>query len=104
VGQVLVHTPRLALCAGDGDARLLGVVKKILTTLEAVVEDGIAPWGNDLDGGLESVEAQLEADLIVTLASAAVGDGETALLLGDGNLGAGDNGTGKRGTWWMVRM
>jgi hypothetical protein len=99
VGQVLVHAPGLALCAGDGDARLLGVVKKILTTLEAVVEDGVAPWGNDLDGGLESVEAELEADLVVTLASAAVRDGETALLLGDSNLGASDNGTGKRGTW-----
>jgi hypothetical protein len=103
VGQVLVHAPGLALCAGDGNARLLGVVKKILATLEAVVEDGVAPWGNDLDGGLEGVEAQLEADLVVTLASAAVRDGETALLLGHGNLGAGDNGTGKRGTWWTIR-
>jgi hypothetical protein len=104
VSQVLVHAPGLALCAGDGDARLLGVVEKILTTLEAVVEDGVAPWGNDLDGGLQGVEAELEADLVVTLASAAVGDGETALLLGDGNLGAGDNRTGKRGTWCMIRM
>ncbi|TIA03603.1 Bystin-domain-containing protein [Aureobasidium pullulans] len=96
VGQVLVHAPGLALCAGDGDAGLLGVVEEILATLEAVVEDGVAPWGNDLDGGLQGVEGQLEADLVVALTGAAVRDGETALLLGDGNLGAGNDGTGKR--------
>ncbi|THV88227.1 Bystin-domain-containing protein [Aureobasidium pullulans] len=96
VGQVLVHAPGLALCAGDGDAGLLGVVEEILATLEAVVEDGVAPWGNDLDGGLQGVEGQLEADLVVALTGAAVRDGETALLLGDGNLGAGNDGTGER--------
>lgn len=98
VGQVLVHAPGLALCAGDGDAGLLGVVEEILATLEAVVEDGVAPWGNDLDGGLQGVEGQLEADLVVALTGAAVRDGETALLLGDGNLGAGNDGTGERST------
>ncbi|THX43602.1 Bystin-domain-containing protein [Aureobasidium pullulans] len=96
VGQILVHAPGLALCAGDGDAGLLGVVEEILATLEAVVEDGVAPWGNDLDGGLQGVEGQLEADLVVALTGAAVRDGETALLLGDGNLGAGNDGTGER--------
>ncbi|THW45416.1 Bystin-domain-containing protein [Aureobasidium pullulans] len=96
VGQVLVHAPGLALCAGDGDAGLLGVVEEILATLEAVVEDGVAPWGNDLDGGLQGVEGQLEADLVVALTGAAVRDSETALLLGDGDLGAGNDGTGER--------
>lgn len=98
VSQVLVHAPRLALCAGDRDARLLSVVEKILATLEAVVEDRVTPWGNDLNGGLQSVEGKLETDLVVALASAAVGNSETAFLLSNGDLGAGNDGTGKRST------
>jgi hypothetical protein len=81
VGKVLVHRPGLRLSGGDGDTLLLGVVEQVLTTLEALVEDGVAPRGNDLDFGLEGVEGKLEADLVVTLTSATVGDGETALAL-----------------------
>jgi hypothetical protein len=98
VGQVLIHTPGLRLGGGDGDTLLLSVVEQVLTALEALVEDGFAPWGNDLDVGLESVEGKLEADLVVTLTSAAVGDGEAALALGDLNLGAGNDGTSQGGT------
>jgi hypothetical protein len=98
VCHVLVHAPRLALGAGDGDALLSGVVEEVVAALEAVVEDRVPPGSDDLDAGLESVEGQLEADLVVTLAGAAVRDGEAALLLGDGNLGTGDDGAGERGT------
>jgi hypothetical protein len=98
VCHVLVHAPRLALGAGDGDALLGGVVEEVVAALEAVVEDGVPPGSDDLDGGLESVEGQLEADLVVTLASATVGDGEAALLLGDSDLGTGDDGAGEGGT------
>ena len=98
VCHVLVHAPWLALGAGDGDALLGGVVEEVVAALEAVVEDGVPPGCDDLDAGLESVEGQLEADLVVTLTSAAVGDGEAALLLGDGDLGTGDDGAGKGGT------
>lgn len=97
VSQVLVHGPGLALGAGDGDARLLSVLEKVGTALEAVVEDGVTPWGNDLNVGLESVECKLETDLVVTLAGATVRDGETSLLLGDGDLRAGNDGAGERG-------
>ena len=81
VGQVLVHGPGLGLGGGDGNALLLGVVEQVLTALEALVEDGVAPRGNDLDAGLEGVEGKLEANLVVTLTSAAVGDSEAALAL-----------------------
>ena len=33
-----------------------------------------APWGNDLDIGLQAVESELEADLVVALASTSVRD------------------------------
>jgi hypothetical protein len=98
VCHVLVHAPWLALGAGDRDALLGGVVEKIVAALEAVVEHGVPPGCDDLDAGLESVEGQLEADLVVTLASATVGDGEAALLLGDSDLGTSDDGAGEGGT------
>jgi hypothetical protein len=97
VRQVLVHAPRLALGAGDRDALLCGIVKQIATTLELVVEDRVPPRRDDLDAGLEGVECELEPDLIVALAGAAVGDGEAALLLSDCDLCAGDDGTSERG-------
>lgn len=81
VGQVLVHTPRLRLGGGNGDALLGGVGKQIVTALEAVVEDGVAPRGVDLDIGLQGVESKLEADLVVALAGAAVRDGKAAFSL-----------------------
>lgn len=81
VGKVLIHGPGLGLGGGDGNALLLGVVEQILTALEALVEDGVAPRGNDLDVRLKGVERKLKANLIVTLTSAAVGDGEAALAL-----------------------
>lgn len=84
VGKVLVHRPGLRLSGGDGDTLLLGVVEQVLAALEALVEDGVAPRGKDLDVRLEGVEGKLEADLVVTLTGAAVGDSEAALAL---NLG-----------------
>jgi hypothetical protein len=97
VCQVLVHAPWLALCAGDGDALLGGVVEEITSALEFVVEDRVAPWCDDGDGGLERVECKFESDLVVALASATMGNGEASLLLRNGNLGAGDDGAGERG-------
>lgn len=76
VGQVLVHTPWLGLGRGDGNALLSGVVKQGITASEAVVEDGVTPRGNDLDVGLQGVEGELEANLVVTLTGATVRDGD----------------------------
>jgi hypothetical protein len=81
VSQILVHGPGLRLGGGDGDALLGSVGEEIVTADEALVEDGVTPRSNDLDVGLEGVEGKLEANLVVTLASAAVGDSEAALAL-----------------------
>lgn len=97
VRKVLVHGPGLALGRCDGDTALLSVVEEILATLEAVVEDGVSPRSDDLDGGLESVKGQLETNLVVALAGAAVRDGKAALLLRNLDLSTGNDGTGKRG-------
>lgn len=97
VGEVLVHAPGLGLGGRDGDALLLGIGEEVVAASETLVEDGVAPWGNDLDLGLQGVEGKLEADLVVTLASAAVGDREAALALGHGNLGTGNDRTSQGG-------
>lgn len=81
VSQVLIHGPGLGLGGGDRDALLFGVVEQVLAALEALVEDGLAPRRNDLDGGLEGVKGKFEANLVVTLTGAAVGDSEAALAL-----------------------
>lgn len=53
LGLCIVHTP------------LGGVVEQVVAALEAVVEGGVAPRGNDLDLGVDRVEGKLEADLVV---------------------------------------
>lgn len=83
VGQVLVHTPGLGLGRSHRDALLGGVGQKVVTASETLVEDRVTPRGNDLDLGLQSVEGKLEADLVITLASATMGDSEAALALID---------------------
>jgi hypothetical protein len=97
VGQVGVHTPWLRLGGCDGDAVLLGVVEQILPALEAVAELRQPPGRDNLDRGLECVEGELEADLVVALAGAAVRDEVAALLLGNSDLCAGDDWAGQRG-------
>lgn len=123
VGQVLIHTPGLGLGGGNGNTLLGGVGKEIVTAGETLIEDGVTPGGDDLDVGLKGVESKLEAYLIVALAGAAVGDGETSLALwktqesvvigfhakgsatylGNVDLGAGDHGASQRGTYSLVR-
>ena len=82
----------------DGDVLLGGVGEERLAAGEAVVELGDAPGRDDLDVGLEAVEGELEADLVVALAGAAVRDVVAALLLGDGHHAASDDGARERGT------
>jgi len=77
---------------------LLSVIKKIITAGVLLEEFGITPWSNDLDRGLDGVESQLEADLVITLAGAAVTDSDTAFLLRDAHLRSGDNWSGQAGS------
>lgn len=95
--QVLIHRPRLALRAANGDTGRSGIIEQGITTRKSLVELGQSPRRNDLDLGLQGVEAELEADLIVALAGATVRDGDAVLLLRDGDLGAGDDGARQRG-------
>jgi hypothetical protein len=98
VGQILVHTPGLGLGGSDGDTLLSGVGKEIVATGEALVETGVTPRSDDLDVGLESVEGELETDLIVTLAGTAVGDSKASFPLGNFDLCTSNDGTSQRGT------
>jgi len=82
----------------DLNAMLLSVVKKIVTARVLLEELRVAPWCNDLDGGLDGVESQLEADLVVALAGAAVTDSDTAFLLRNAHLRSGDDWTSQAGS------
>jgi hypothetical protein len=75
-----------------------GIVEEIVTTSESLVELGQSPWCDDSDGRLKGVESEFESNLVVSFSSAAVGDGNTSLLLCDLDLGSSDDGTGERGT------
>lgn len=97
VDEVVVHGPGGLGAGRDGDVLLLGVLEQVLTTLELGDELGQPPWGNNLDGRVAGLEGELEADLVVALAGAAVADVLAVVLLGDADLGAGDDGAGQRG-------
>ena len=67
--------------------------------MEAVVEFGNTPGGNDFNVWLEGIECEFETNLVVAFACAAVGDGNTVFPEGNGNLGTGDDGAGERSSW-----
>ena len=71
----------------------LGVIDLLLTGLDVP----LTPRGDDLHIGGKTLDGQLETDLIVTLAGGAVGDGVSALGLGDLRQLLADDGTGKGG-------
>lgn len=71
VSNVVVHAVWLGLGGGDWDAGGGGIVEEVVTALEALEELGHAPWGNDLDLGVDGEEGKLEADLVVALSGAA---------------------------------
>ena len=102
VGEVFVHAPGFGLGGGDGDGLLGGVVEEVVAAGEAGVEFGDAPGGDHFDGGLEGIEGEFEADLVVAFAGAAVGDGDAVFFLGDSDLGAGDDGAGEGCAWGRV--
>lgn len=81
MGQVLIHTPGLRLGGSHRDILFSGVGKEIVTTGEALVEDGVTPRSNDLDVGLKGIEGEFKTNLVVTLAGAAVGDSKASFPL-----------------------
>ena len=98
VGGVGVHGPGLGLGRGNRDAGLSGIVEEIVTASETLEELGITPRSDDLDGGLDSIESQLETDLVVTLAGSTVTDELAAFALGNTHLGASNDGTSQAGS------
>ena len=66
MGKVLVHGPGLGFGAGDGDVLSGGIVEQGGASGEAGVEFGDTPGSDDFDGGLESIEGEFEADLVVS--------------------------------------
>ena len=81
VGQVLIHTPGLGFGGSHRDTLLSSVGKEIVTTGEALVEDGVTPRSNDLDVRLKGVEGEFKTNLVVTLAGATVGDSKASFPL-----------------------
>ena len=77
----------------QGDIVGLGVLNFLLAGLD--IPD--TPGGDDLHIRSKGLDGQLEADLVVALAGAAVADGVGALFFGDVHNALGDDGTGKGG-------
>ena len=95
MSHVFVCTPWLSFCLGDWDADLGGVVQKVITALETIIEFGDSPWSNDLDIGFKGIIGKLEADLVIPLACTPMGYCYTALALGNSNLSTGNYRTSK---------
>src|SRR3990167_8605287 len=95
VQQVGIHGVRRLLLAVtlDRDGVLLGVVHQLLARQQVP----LAPWGNHFYAGLERIGAQFEANLIVTFAGGAVGNGVGAGFVGDFDQTLSDQRTGDGG-------
>ena len=98
VGEVLIHTPWLRLCRCDWDILLSGVIEEVVPANKTGVEFGKSPWRYDFDGGLERIEGEFKADLIVAFAGASMRYSDTILLLSDCNLRSGNDRSCKRGS------
>jgi hypothetical protein len=98
MSEVFVHGPWLALGRCDWYAFLGRVVEQRFTAWEYLVELGNTPWCDDLDGGLQSVEGEFEAYLVVALARATVGDVLAVFLLSNGDLGTSNDRACEGGT------
>ena len=101
--MLLAHEEQMTLqytnlCRCNLDTMLLSVVKEIVTAGVLLEEFRVTPWCNDLDRRLDGVESQLEADLVVALAGAAVTDSDTTFLLRDAHLRSGDDWSGQAGS------
>jgi hypothetical protein len=98
MGEVFVHGPGFRFGGGYGDFHLGGVVEEVVAAFEGFVEFGNTPGRDDLDGGLEGVEGEFEADLVVTFAGAAVADKGAFLLLSNRDLATSNDWTCEGGS------
>ena len=93
VPDVAIHGVRAVLLDRNRDAAGLGVLDLLLAGLELP----LAPRGDDRHLRRERLDAQLEADLIVALAGAAVTDRVAVFLLRDLDEALGDQRAGEGG-------
>lgn len=98
VDEVVVHAPGSLGAGRNGDVVLGGKLEEIGTALELLDKLGKSPWGDDLHGGVASLEGKLEADLVIALAGAAVTKEVAVVLLSNADLSASDDGAGEGGT------
>ena len=81
----MAHVPDVAVAAvvglgrRDGHVVRLGVGQRVLPRADVP----LAPGGDDLQQGVQGLDRQLKAHLVVALAGAAVGHGVGPLLFGD---------------------
>ena len=75
---------------------------RVVDLLVAALDVPLTPGGDDGHLRGEALDGQLEADLIVALAGAAVGDGVRALLFGDLHQPLADDGPGEGGAQKIV--
>ena len=82
----------------QGDVVSLGVVDLLIAALQIP----LTPGSDDGHVGAEGLEGQLETDLVIALAGAAVADGVGALGDGDVSQGLGNAGTGEGGAQQVI--
>jgi hypothetical protein len=73
------------------------ILQQRRTTREPLKEGRDTPRRNNLDGRFKSQVSELETDLVVAFARAAVGDVVAAFLARNGDLRFGDDGSGEGG-------
>ena len=100
VPDVAVHGVGTVLLDRHGDVARLGVLDLLFAGLD--VPD--TPGGDDLHVGVEGLDGQLEADLVIALAGAAMANGGAVLLVGDLHQALGDQGTGEGGTQQVLAL
>lgn len=98
VEKVLILTVRVLLGGSHGDVELLGVLEEVLATLELLAVLRLTPEGHALELGVHAEVAELEANLVVTLAGGAVADVGGVLVVGDLDLALADAGASDGGT------
>ena len=90
--EVLVDGVRVVAADFHGDVVACGVVDGVLAA-----EPPETHGGEDVEVGGEGADGDLEADLVVAFAGAAVRDGVCVVLEGGGDEVADDDGSGERG-------
>lgn len=98
MSQVVVLGPGGLGSGRDGDAVLGSKLQQILSAGEAVEERGHPPRGDDGEAGVACLPGELESDLVIALAGAAVAENLAVVLLGSLDLGAGNDGAGQTGS------